>query len=295
MDQEKYGLFKGMNDITYHFERDEISNSALKVIHKKTLAHYYYQFLDPDHKAERLAEKLAVMSGENTKKSHLRFGDCFHVMLLEPDHFKEKVVLWNGLPRNTKAGKEAFAEALQQLKPGMRTMTEQEYKDAKLMCSSVMSLSKARAFLEKEGDAELSFFWRDEVHEVDCKARMDFVTQDGFIVDVKTAANADHETFRKDAFNFGYYMQAAFYMRAYAAVMGKEAQGFCFVVVEKEQPFGAAPYYATEEEIMLGNYHLDQALEKYAEAKKRGSWPAYEDKFVALGLPPWGMKMLEEG
>lgn len=293
--KEKYGLFKGLSDISYHFERDDISNSGLKVIHKKSPAHYYYQFLDPDYKAERLANKLAVMSGENTYKSHLRFGDCFHIQLLEPDHFNERVILWSGSPRNRKEGKDEFASVLANLKQGQRTISIPELEQIKIMCSSIMNLKSARVFLEKEGDAELSYFWRDEVYGVDCKARMDFVTHDGFIVDIKTAQDASHEGFKRDAFNFGYYMQAAFYMRAYEAVMGTPAKGFCFVVVEKEPPFAAAIYYATEDELILGNYHIEAALDKYSEALKKGSWPGYEDKFIPLGLPAWGAKMLNEG
>ena len=54
-------------------------------------------------------------------------------------------------------------------------------------------------------------------------------------------------------------------------------------------------YYVTEDEVLLGNYHIEQAMEQYAKCLKGGSWPAYEDKFIALGLPPWAMKELQEG
>ena len=207
---DKYGLFKGMDDITYHFERDEISSSGLKLIKEKSPAHYQYAFLDSDHKEKRLQERIDIMTGKNTQKSHLRFGDCFHIMLLEPKHFNEKVILWSGKPRNTKDGRADYESAMEAYRPGMRLMTEDEYQSAQDMAASVMSLKSARNFLERDGDAELSFFWKDEVYDVDCKARMDFVTNDGFIIDVKTAQQADHENFKKGAFNFRYYMQAAF-------------------------------------------------------------------------------------
>lgn len=293
MSDSKYGLFKGMNDFTYHFEHDEISNSGLKVIHQKTPSKYYYQFLDPDYKVQRRLEKQEVMNGKNGLKSHLRFGHAFHIMLLEPNHFDERVILWSGKSRNTKDGKEEYAQALERFEEGKCLLTEKELETARDMCSGVMALSTARDFINAKGMAESSFFWRDPVHDVDCKARMDFITEDGFIVDVKTAANADHESFKRDAFNFKYYMQAAYYMRAYQEVMDEPAKGFCFVVVEKDPPYDTAIYYATEEELMLGNYHLDKALEKYAKCLKAGSWHGYPDKFQPLGLPPWGMKQLD--
>lgn len=296
MNQQKYGLFKGMLDTEYHFQRDEISSSGLKLITDKTPAHYQYEFLDEKYKQERLEKKLKIMSGEDAKNSHLRFGQAFHIMLLEPDHFNERVIRWSGLPRNRKEGKEDFNVALSQLKPGMLTMTEAEYEKAQRMCESIMGLKTARDMLGKNIEAEASLFWHDETFEVDCKARLDaFILDEDIIVDIKTAANADHESFRRDAYNRRYYMQAAFYMRAYEKVMGKPAKGFCWFVFEKEPPFAPAIYYATEDELDLGNYDLDLALEQYATCLKRNSWNGYEDKFVALGLPKWAMYRLENG
>lgn len=293
--EEKYGLFKGMSDIEYHFERDDMSSSALKVISKKSAAHYYYQFLDPEYKAERLQQKRDVMSGKNTKKAHLRFGDCFHKLLLEPKEFEKKVVLWSGLPRNKKEGKDEFNKIMENFEDGMLTMTEAEHKSAQEMAESVLSLSTARDFIHADGDAEASLFWHDETYGIDCKARVDYLTHDGFLIDLKTAQNSDHEGFRKDAYNFGYYIQAAWYMRGYEAVFGKKPKGFCFIAIEKEKPYVAGTYYATDDELMLGHYDIERALEEYSLSKKSGSWRGYPDKFVPLGLPAWGKKRLEEG
>lgn len=278
----KYGLFKGMSHDTYHNKHTEISNSGLKLIADKSPAHYYYDRLDPDRPQREMTDAL-------------RFGQAFHIMILEPEQFEKEVIVWSGAPRNTKAGKEEYNEVLERLTGDMILLKQSEYDQAREMADRIMGLSVARDFLERDGDAEASLIWRHPDFEVDCKSRLDFVTEDGFIIDIKTARDADHHNFRKDAYNFKYYMQAHFYMKAYEVVYGEKAKGFCFIVSEKSAPYIPAVYYATEEELMLGEYDANKALEKYEQCLKSGSWLGYPDRFEPLGLPPWGMNRLENG
>nr|BDD45152.1 hypothetical protein 38 [bacterium] len=224
----------------------------------------------------------------------LNFGSAFHTLLLEPEHFASRVHVWSGKPRNTKAGKAEW-EAAQEVADGRVLIKQSEHDDMKAICEAISAHVSARVVLTGKGRVEPSLFWMDEVEEVECRCRPDWMREDGLLVDLKSAIDASPEGFMKAAFNHGYHMQAAMYLDGYRAVTGKEPAGFVFVAAEKKAPYGVGVYMADADFIELGRIKYREALTTYAGCLKADKWPMYPDEILPLNLPPWAQKQLDGG
>lgn len=229
---------------------------------------------------------------ENTEA--LSFGSAFHTLLLEPNLFEERVHIWSGANRTTKAGKAEWAEA-QEIAGERDIIKQSDYNDMLEICQAIESHVSARVVLQGKGRAEASLFWTDDETGVECRCRPDWLREDGLLVDLKSAIDASPEGFMKAAFNHGYHLQAAMYMDGFKAVYGKEAAGFAFVVAEKKAPFGIGVYQADLDFVELGRIKYREALEIYANCQKEDKWPMYPDEIIPLHLPAWAQKQLDGG
>lgn len=224
----------------------------------------------------------------------LRLGRAFHTMLLEPDTFDARVYVWAGSERKTKAGKQAYKDAV--AAAGTRLMLKKtEHDNLKAIAESISSHVSARVILSGRGDVEATLLWTDEETGVECRARPDWLRSDGVLVDLKTTTDARVHKFQQDAYKYLYHWQAAMYCDGYEAVTGQKAQGFFFVAAEKEAPHGVSVMQADEGFIALGRQQYREALARFAEQQKKNHWPKYEDALLQISLPAWVERKLEHG
>jgi len=138
------------------------------------------------------------------------------------------------------------------------------------------------------GWPEQTLIWTDD-HGIPCRAKVDWLRRDG-IVDLKTCADASEAALAKSVHNFGYYVQAAFYMRGYRAVDGPFGPDpfFAFVSVEKEPPYLVHVWQLTERALAYGNRKVAEALEIYRDCTAAGVWPGYPtDEITDIDLPAY--------
>jgi exodeoxyribonuclease VIII len=165
---------------------------------------------------------------------------------------------------------------------------------AHAMAKSVETHAAASFLLRREnGRPEVTALWTDQDTGVNCRARFDWLREDGLIVDLKTTRCAKPEAFEKLALEHRYHVQAAFYMEAYRRVTGNEPVGFAFVAVEKEPPYCACVYVSQPDFVQLGRVEYLKNLNTYAECRNNDEWPGYPDiSLVPLSLPAWAQKLL---
>lgn len=119
------------------------------------------------------------------------------------------------------------------------------------------------------------------------KARADVLTQDKkemtTIVDLKSVqrAGAKEAEFSKSIFNWGYEVQAAWYLDIF------EASFWCFVVVEKLPPYAVACYALSPESIAIGRGKYERYLATIKQCRDSGVWPAYGNELTTISLPEW--------
>jgi hypothetical protein len=230
--------------------------------------------------AHFLASKLTPRAA--TPAQHL--GTMAHALILEGI----QSVLAPECDRRTNAGKAAWAEFQASLPVDALTATQEQYDAVRRMADSVRANPFAAALLS-DGIAEASLLWTDEETGMECKARPDWICNGhAVLVDLKTAADASPDAFAKAAGNWRYHTQDAWYTDA-AIACGLGQRAFVFVVVETEPPHAVALYTLDEQSRHAGHVRARRALDRYAECRKSGQWPAYADEIQPLTIPKWAL------
>ena len=215
----------------------------------------------------------------------LNFGAAFHPYVLEREKFdSEFIVKPEGMKFSTTDGKAWKKEAEDSKK---QIITFGEFEQIKGMSDAIWNHDAAA--LLSDGEAEISGFWMDPIRpHILCKLRADWINKPRqLIVDLKSCVDARPHAFTRDAYKFGYHMQAAWYTYGAMCITGIEHKEFYFIAVEKEPPYGVQVYRATEEMILEGQKACAKALEIYDQCLTADWWPCYEEVVLDLGLPGW--------
>lgn len=186
----------------------------------------------------------------------------------------------------TKAVKEEVAEARE---AGMVPLRPSDFAAAFAMADAVHDHPLAAKLLTG-GEPERTLIWRDQKTGVMCRAKADWLRTDG-IVDLKTTESAAPDALSKAAHNYGYAIQAAFYLRGFWAAVPRvsvEVPFFVHVAVEKTAPYLVHVNQLTERAIAWGDRQVAQALEIYRDCMASGEWPGYPtDEITDIDLPAW--------
>ena len=236
------------------------------------------------------ARYFARISGRipGEERHAFRVGRAVHTLLLEGESAYRAAFLvggpWNGRTgRSFGSGTKAFRSWVCEngLDPG-RVITLSEARDIACMREAVYRHRAAMAFLG-EG-------WPERVVEAECRglpcqARLDWLTPDGVVVDIKTTRRMDD--FEAEARRYGYLHQFAFY-REVAAAAGGGCLRMVAVVVEKAVPYRVGVWRFPES--VLAPYVAENAaaLDRLFRCRESGEWPSgfEEDRiFPPAGLP----------
>ena len=100
------------------------------------------------------------------------------------------------------------------------------------------------------------------------------------------------EAFRRDAWKYGYHIQAGFYQMGVAISLGLDRYPpFVFLAVEKSAPYGVAVYSASENFALVGRDRAGELLQRLKACRDAGlgaeNWPGYPAELNELELPAW--------
>lgn len=256
---------------------------------------------------EAVSQSLLKEFGESATPLHFKarkpreatadmeFGTAAHCAILEPHRAHE---VWTVRPENYPDDKGA-------MKPwnGNSTwcktwLTNQGDKivlsreQAERLPKIVENLNKIELVREalKHGQKEVSWFRQDEETGLTLKCRTDLVVVDvagtTWLLDMKKVVSgcATHEEFSKSCWNYGYHLQASFYLH----VTG--ASRFVFVPFDDSEPFDACCYEPTAEALNIGRARWRFLLTDYARCVKDNAWYGYPKTIQPLNLPAWANK-----
>lgn len=225
----------------------------------------------------------------------LLFGAALHKMALEPDEFFDEYAVAPNVDRRTAAGKAEYAAFTESL--GEREIVPYDmYATIEQMCGKLLSVPLVKYLLS--GEVETSYYFADPLTGIELQARPDVykqVGERGLIVDLKTCASADSDSFRKAAINYGYDIQAAMFIEACRQEYGIPCD-FVFVAIEKEPPYMVNVLSADELLIKYGRDRLREAIGIYKECSESGNWYGYNGFsgiINNLALPAYLAKEIE--
>lgn len=139
-----------------------------------------------------------------------------------------------------------------------------------------------------DGRPEVSLYRTDDETGVRLRGRVDWLRNDGRIIDLKTSATASPAELVRRFWQYGYFQQHAWYADLVAAHHDvPEAEAFVFVAVEKVPPYLVSVIRYDAEAVEEGRRLNRQAIRLYAECVESGVWPGYTDSTVTISLPPW--------
>jgi exodeoxyribonuclease VIII len=256
----KPGIYHNL-PFSEYLEAEQINASALKLINSRTPAHYY-----------------ASLSKPNEETQAMKIGSAIHCAVLEPAIFSDKYLnLPDNVDGRTNSGKAIIYEAKQS---GKVVLTKSEYDLCNEIAISVRS-SKSIGNALKNGDSELSVFTDDR------KCRLDHYNS-GNIFDLKTCNDASPKEFAKQIYNFGYHIQAAWYLDT-CKIAGLKTYVFIFIAVEKAPPYAIGLYELGHDSLEAGRIAYLSALDKLERAKSTGEWTGHSEYLETIELPYWAL------
>lgn len=265
-----------MTNADYHGDVSRISKSGLDKI-AKSPAHYFAKYLDPNRVKEEPTKALID-------------GKAVHAAVLEPEVFARDYVLAPKVDRRTKEGKQVW-EDFQNINAGKEIISLDTYEMCQRICDAVRSHVSA-SYLFKSGKAEQTIFWDDNETGAPCKMRADWISSEGYIVDLKTTEDASAYSFGRSAHNYRYDVQAAFYSDGFYRATGNPAQAFIFIAVEKEPPYAIGVYFMDQQVYELGREKYKRDLQTYMDCRKSGIWPGYDPEAMPLKLPAYAFNKI---
>jgi exodeoxyribonuclease VIII len=191
------------------------------------------------------------------------------------------VVIPEGIDRRTKAGKEEY-QAFLDASAGKEILTAA---DAETVKAIVKAFKKNRDAVQllKGTKREKPLFWTDD-NGILCKCRID-AYKAGLIVDLKTAQDAETETFTKEALRYGYDVQAAHYLDAYQHKESAVRPEWYFIVIEKAEPYAINILKADIGFLDYGFIRRQELIEKLKVCQDQKAYPDYG--INELCLPAW--------
>lgn len=220
-------------------------------------------------------------------------GRATHAAILEPEDFPKLYGRGPELPKNTKAGKEAWAEALAS---GQEVLKAADFDMCLAMRDSVQSNRSASTLISGNGQCELSIVWDDPETGVRCKARIDRLSPEiagGTIVDLKSTRDASKRNFSRAIFTYGYHRQGAFYL-AGAKALDIPVNHYSILAVENTEPCAVASYRLDEYAIAGGMEQIQPMLELYRQCLDSDKWPGYPEEVQDISLPAYAWNQLED-
>lgn len=257
-------------------------------------------FADPGMNSGALAEILRsprhywikyVKKKKFKESPALRKGRLFHLSILQPWEALDRFVISPKFDRRTTKGKEEEKDFLANLKPSALVLSEDEYEQFGSMAENVLA-NKFLCNLLKDGVREHSMFWdRDGLR---CKGKVDFMTKDGIVADLKTTRNAAPIPFSKSVVNYNNDLQAAWYLDGLSRITGSRKKSFIWIAVENETPYEIGIHVASPSMIQLGEEKYEKALRAYNECVAKNDWPGYSKSAVTLEPPSWAVSQIME-
>jgi len=220
-------------------------------------------------------EALRSRDGKSSPAQLL--GTAVHSMVLG-SRPGESIVRYVG----RRAGKEW--DAFEAVHAGATILNEAEWAKAEAVAEAVRADPVARDHMVN-ARFELPLSWDDG--GVACSTSGVDIVQPRRIGDLKTAASTHIETFQRQAFNFSYHAQLAWYRRGARANGLDVTQGVFVVAVETCPPYEVVVHELSEDLIDLGDRTVTLWLERFKVYRDSDMWPGRAQCPVVWTVPAW--------
>lgn len=221
----------------------------------------------------------------------MRFGTIAHLMILEPEKFRQKFIVKPNFGDQRKPENKASKLAWEaDVPPDSIVFNDSdEFDDFLGVVEAIANHSKAKDIF-KEGITEISGFFRHDKTGLLCRIRPDFISTRkdlSMFLDLKTARSSSYRGFQKAIWEYRYDIQLAMYREGIKAITGSYPQHSGWVVVENKKPYEVAIYTASESTLSIGEMWLNHALDKLKMCIESGNFPQRQTQIEVMSLPKY--------
>jgi exodeoxyribonuclease VIII len=214
---------------------------------------------------------LAYWDRDLVPSSAMIKGRLIHTLVLEPDTFSENYAVFEGKVKRGKAYDEFALE-----NEGKDIISEKDLDDAQAVRDAVWANPIAKDLFDITEEVEKAF--EDDIMGHRMKGFIDGIGKD-FIFDLKTTQSSEPRKFARDAYSYGYHLQAAIYLEA----TGQD--DYYIISVESAAPYNVTVFKMTGDMIMRGFSELKRILADYDAWDGKPS--SYSEIIEPLSLPEW--------
>lgn len=274
------GLYPGLTYDEYA-AIDAVNHSFLVDMYQKSPMHAHY---------------IRAMGGRNDTAS-LAFGRAIHLAILEPQKWDQEVMEIPKTDGRTTAGKQAWAN-FQRKAAGRITLEPAEMTKVREIAHAILSHQSARELFKNKGVNEMTMVWIDRATRVKCKGRVDRWTtfeRTPCLMDLKTCRDVKERAFQKSMVDYGYGLQAAFYLMGAETLQpipsGAPQRVFMWLTVESDGPFDIGVFQADTKIIEHGFLQMRALLRTYKQCRETKVWPGKNGPgVVTMDNPEWVYK-----
>lgn len=219
------------------------------------------------------------------KTPAMELGSAAHAGILEPDLFFSRYAVAPKVDRRTKSGKEVV-DSWEKMNHDKIPLSQDQFDQVRGMMDAVHAHGFASNLLAK-GMAERTVIWDSPFPGIRSKAKIDFLTTSGDLVELKTAQSASPQDFAATVAKRRYFVQVPYYSDGLAAAGLVRASSHVFIVVEPEPPHHVAVYAADDQMLEAGRDEYMRDLATLHRCMTTGDWPGLPEVCQPLSLPPW--------
>ena len=248
-------------ELEYHADRETLSSTMLKTILRAPA--YLRHYLDSPRAEKREFDFGHAVHG-------LVLGVGLDVAVLDHDSYRAKA---------------AQAERDEAYAAGRAPMLAHEYARAEAAANAVRNHELAGPIFA-EGRAEVSAYATDPDTGIPLRARIDWITPDGYLIDLKTARSGEPYAFERAGRGWGYEVQAAHYCHVYHLATGKRPAGYRLVTVEVDAPH-LVDVHEPPDWAEIGEAKRKVGTALYADCLARDHWPGRPAVINRITSPDW--------
>lgn len=242
-----------------------LRSSQIKIL-RKSPAHF---------KAAQLFKKSP---SAQLKKSFDK-GKAFDTLVLHGRQaFDRLVVVEPDLNRNKKIYKNWRAT----VSDDSCILTDQEKQNIILMQQAAERKKQFSKIFCEAGFAHRVIIWQCSRSKLWCKAEIDWITDNGAVVDLKSTADASFWFFARNASRLGYAYQGAFYLDGLSHITDVIHTDFYLAAVEVDPPFESQVFRVSSDQIMKAQMENQENMMLLSDCFTNDHWPGYTDQICDL-------------
>ena len=277
----KTGIYHDLPMSEYHADPATGKSILYDFWAAPTPGHYHCRTLHPSQK--KVTDEML-------------FGTAVHAAVLEPDKFKDFIVIpgpevlaKNGA-RSGNAWKEWKAQQDEAGKHIVMPGDDVKIEDILHEVHENPANREAREMLTG-GKSEVSFFWIDPETGYPCKCRPDHLPGDQIVTDLKVTGYgmASESEFRKVAANKKYHWSCYWTLKGVTECTGVIHDVYRFFVIERDPPYAIGIFTALRDVVALAETQIKPVFDELVECIKTDVWPMPITR-REVTLPPWERK-----